>query len=142
MKIIRRDFSQGGDKEEQTLKPDELALDRLIYRRIGSLTDNKSITTPQEADTEFDRWLLSMNDLFSYKYYPELYTGPTPTPALLALDEYLGSLGMGIDYPFPDDTYYIENWIEVDTQTAVRVLMDEADNTYLTDGDEVLVYYT
>ena len=145
MKIIRRDYGQGSDSQEQKKKSDELLLDRLIYRKIGSLTDNKSITTPLEADGDFHRWLLDMNNLHNKKYYPALSSDePTPTPDLEALDEYLGTLGQTELYPFAEDTYKVEPWITTSSQIEYRALVDENDNTYLTDsnGNELLVYYT
>ena len=151
MKIIRRDYGQGAGKAEQKLSDstaphigqDELLLDRLIYRKIGSLTDNKTISTPSSSDSDFHRWLLDMNNLHNKKYYPLLSAdGPTPTPDLIALDEYLGSLGQTEAYPFLNDTYNVESWIDTEGQADMRVLMDADDNTYLTDGDEVLVVYT
>ncbi len=144
MKIIRRDYGQGSDTQEQKKKTDELLLDRLIYRKIGSLTDNKSIVTPPEKDGDFHRWLLDMNNLHNHKYYPNLTADePIPTPDIEALDEYLGTLGQTELYPFDEDTYKVEPWVDIEDQVAYRVLVDETDNTYLTDsaGVEVLVYY-
>ena len=143
MKIIRRDYGQGSGKEEQKLNDDELLLDRLIYRKMGSLTDNKTILTPATNDSDFHRWLLDMNNLHNKKYYPS-FTGVEPTPDLIALDEYLGSLGITETYPFQQDTYKVDSWLDTIGQTEYRILMDEDDNTYLTDtnGDEILVSYT
>jgi len=143
MKIVRRDYAQGSDSQEQKVANDELALDRLIYRKIGSFTDNKVITTPPENDTDFHRWLRDMNNLHNYKYYPS-FAIKTPTPDLIALDEYLATLGVTDTYPFLQDTYDVAPWVTPDTQSVYRVLVDESDNTYLTDsaGTEVLVAYT
>jgi len=144
MKIIRRDYGQGSDSQEQKKKADELLLDRLIYRKIGSLTDNRSIVTPLEKDGDFHRWLLDMNNLHNHKYYPMLTVDePIPTPDLTALDEYLGTLGQTELYPFDEDTYKVDSWLEQLPQQEYRILVDESDNTYLTDsaGAEVLVYY-
>ncbi len=143
MKVIRRDYGQGSDTQEQKKKTDELLLDRLIYRKIGSLTDNKGIVTPASKDSDFHRWLLDMNDLHNYKYYPLIAT-TQPTPDLTALDEYLGTLGVTEIYPFTEDTYKVKPWLTIEDQSTYRVLMDTSDNTYLTDtnGDEILVVYT
>lgn len=143
-RIVRRDYKNSG-KAEQELKVDdnELMLDRLIYRRIGSLTDNKTLFTPADNDTEFNRWLLDMNNLHNKKNYPLLAADlPEPTPDLIALDEYLGMLGVEEEYPFDSDTYYVESWIEGGVVSPERAIMDMSDNTYLTDsnGTEVLIY--
>ena len=145
MKIIRRDYGQGSGKEEQKLNDDELLLDRLIYRKMGSLTDNKVLQSPTSDDSDFHRWLRDMNAYHNKIYYPGLTAGdPEPTPDLVALDEYLGSLGITEIYPFSQDTYKVESWITTESQPEYRVLTDKTDNTYLTDssGTEVLVSYT
>ena len=150
MRIVRRDLGQGAGLAEQELsqssqpsiEPDVLLLDRLIYRKIGSLTDNKLLVTPDSADTDFHRWLLDMNNLHNKKYYPLLSEDlPLPTPDLVALDEYLGSLGVTEDYPFLDDTYNVLAWLKIDYEPDGRILIDITDNTYLTDsnGTEILV---
>jgi len=144
MKIIRKNYGQGSGKEEQKLKDDELLIDRLIYRKIGSRTDNKVLQTPPAKDSEFHRWLLEMDNLHIYKYYPSLHTGPIPTPDLIALDQYLGTLGVTEVYPFQDDTYHSEFWLDGDaTRTPVRYLVDASDDSLLTDssGTEILVRY-
>ena len=141
MKIIRRDYGQGSGKQETKLKTDELLIDRLAYRRLGSLTDNKMLTTPISASGDFERFLLDMNALHNHKYYPSLVT-KQPTPDLIALDEYLGTLGITEIYPFSEDTYKVEPWAVIGVQSTYRILVDESDNTYLVDGDEVLVAYT
>ncbi len=143
MKVIRRNFGQGSGTQEQKLRDDELLLDRLIYRKIGSLTDNKLLVTPDSSDTEFHRWLLDMNNLHNKRNYPLISAGdPEPTPDLVALDEYLATLGQTEKYPFPQDTYNVESWLEIDDPEPERVIVDTSDNTYLTDsnGTEVLIY--
>ncbi len=144
MRIVRRDYGQGSDSQEQKLGTDELSLDRLIYRKIGSFTDNKSILTPSSADSDFHRWLLDMNNLHNYKYYPNLYDGAIPTPDLTALDEYLGTLGQTEIYPFTEDTYKVKPWVTLDDRVGYRILVDTGDNTHLVDtsDDTVLVSYT
>ncbi len=144
MKIVRRDLSQGAGKAEQKLDTDELQLDRLVYRKMGSRTDNRSIVTPLSADSDFHRWLLDMNNLYDYKYYPTMYSGPIPTPDITALDEYLGSLGLIEEYPFKEDTFELDEWVNIHSQPEYRYLVDESDKTFLTDSNstEVLVVYS
>ncbi len=145
IKIIkRRDYGQGAGSEEAKLSDEELALDRLVYRKLSSWTENKVITTPDGPDTDFHRFLLDMDNLWIYKYYPTLHTGPIPTPDLIALDEYLGTLGLTQDYPFKDDTYNTINWgITKEDSAEIRVLVDTTDNTVLMDTTDntILVRY-
>lgn len=145
MKLIRRDYGQGSGEEEQSLDDDQLVLDRLIYRKIGSYTDNKAIVTPQGNDTDFHRWLLDMNKLHNKKYYDDTIL---VTADLVALDKYLGQLGVSEIYPFKQDTYNSPNVLKDIPQTEYRVLsvMDTNGNDieHLVDlsDDTVLVYYT
>ena len=148
MKIKRLNYGQvSSGKQEVTLDGDELLIDRLIYKRLGSLTDNKNLVTPTGANSDYDRFLLDMNNLHTHKFYPEiaLLMGlPKPTPDIIALDEYLGTLGVEDTYPFIEDTYSIENWLgEPGKETEVRVLVDKTDDTYLIDTTDntVLVSY-
>ncbi len=149
-KVIRRDYGQGASTQEANISDsatpsigsDELLIDRLIYKRMASLTDNKNLTTPDTPDTDFHRWLLDMNNLWQHKYYPLLHTGPTPTPDIKALDEYLGTLGVTETYPFSEDTFHLTDWLSQESRSEYRILVDITDNTYLTDGDDVLVSYS
>ena len=124
-------------------KPDgsNLAFLKGIYERLGSLTDNKSITTPTSSSSIFEEWLLDMNDLWNSKYYPGLYIGDIPSNDLITFDAYLGTLGLTDEYPFTDSTYNLKAWLEIDDPAEMRVLVDESDNTYLVDGTDVLVKY-
>ena len=144
MKVIRRNYGQGAGKAEQKVRDDDLLLDRLIYKRMGSLTDAKALTTPPEKDSEYHRWLLEMNDLHNSKYYPSLYAGPIPTPDIVALDSYLGTLGDTEEYPFQQDTYSVEAWLEIEAQDEYRVLIEDTGTEEFTlmDGANTLVLYT
>ena len=125
-------------------KPDgsNLAFLKGIYERLGSLTDNKSITTPTSSSSIFEEWLLDMNDLWNSKYYPGLYIGDIPSNDLITFDAYLGTLGLTDEYPFTDSTYNLKEWLSTETEPEYRILTDKSDNTYLTDGTDVLVVYT
>ena len=112
MKTRRLDYSQGSiQSQEARLKDNEVGLDRTVYANISSLTDNKSIVTPDDDDTPYHRWLLAMNE------YQD--TGII-TPELQRLDEYLGELGVTEDYQYNDDTYNIEAWIAPIQQEPTR----------------------
>ena len=144
MKVRRLNYGQGGNTQEVEKKDDELLFDRLIYRKLGSLTDNKVMTIPAKPDSDFKRFLLDMNNLHIHKYYTGLVDGlPLPTPDIIALDEYLGTLGITEDYPFLDDTQEIPLWFDgVDTNKQRRILVDGTDNTFLVQGNYVLVVTT
>jgi len=115
MKVIRRDFGQGSVAQEQGILIDGgIIFDRSIYREIGSLTDNKSITLPTGPDSPFDRWLIAMN---------EYYDTGVASPELIAIDEYLGRLyerevtledgSTTLVYPFDTDGYWVKEWIDI-----------------------------
>jgi len=147
MKIVRRDYGQGAGKQEALLNApgNELAIDRMIYRKMGSHTDNKVLTTPSSNSTDWERFLLDMNKLHNKKYYDDTIL---VTADLVALDKYLGQLGVSEIYPFKQDTYNSPNVLKDIPQTEYRVLsvMDTNGNDieHLVDlsDDTVLVYYT
>ena len=134
MKIRRIDFGQGSRDQEQAINGNELRIDRSIYKNMSSLTENKMLQTPTTIDTPFKRWLMDMETLAD--------TG-VGTTALKQLDEYLGDLGITKTYPFEEDTYFVEPWINVDDQYETRNVADIHDNysdNIVIDGDNVIWY--
>ena len=96
MRITRRDYGQGSGPEEQKLTPDVLYMDRLIYRRLGSWTDNKVIADTAKDKGDYGRFL---TDISSY------YDGNVPSFALTALDATL-SIFNYTNSRFPFSDYY------------------------------------
>ena len=125
MKIRRIAKFQDSIKEGEARlsRLDELGFDRTVYKSISSRTDNRSLVTPVDRDSEFHRYLLDMN-----KYHD---TGVI-TPQLQVLDEYLGRLGVEESYPFMDDAYISEPWIEYSSQDPFRnvVHIDDQDEVF------------
>ncbi len=124
-----------------------LNLSRSTYQKLGSLVQNKSLSSAYangELTPEYVRVLDELNDLYLKTSYPMLYGHLVIEPGIVELDAYLGSLGIDEEYPYSKDAVDIPAWIEADSQTEYRILVDERDNTYLTtnNGSEVLVYYT
>jgi len=135
----------------------KLGMSRLTYQALGSLVQNKALInfdingnitggtyTNKEIPLEYVRVLDELNDLFLKKNYPELGEELVIKDGIVALDEYLGSLGVDIIYPYTKDITNIPAWLEIDSQTEYRVLVDLKDNTYLTKNNEreILVVYT
>jgi len=128
-----------------------LIAERSIYQRLGSLVFNKTISDDYNNDrlpAEYKEFLDAMNAL-----HAQIKTiGSSPddieysSPGSIALiDEWLGSLGINLDYRYSKDFVNIPQWIDMEGgQTEYRILVDKSDNTYLTDsnGNEVLVSYT
>ena len=118
----------------------KLILNRSIYQRLGSLTNNKTILDDYNngrLPEEFVRFLDRMDTISDDTIISD--------PEILLLDEYLGSLGVTVEYFYSKDTVDIPQWIaDFGTQTEYRILVDESDNTYLTtnSGSEILIAYT
>jgi len=128
MRIIRHDANQGAiDTQETKTITDGIALDRVVYHKLSNRTDNKVLTTPLDNSSEYDRFLLDMNGLFYYRDYPGAGY-PAPTAEFVALDEYLSTLGITAEYPFQDDMYHIEPWIEYDERPTTRNVIDQTGN--------------
>jgi len=123
-----------------------LILSRAIYQRLGSLEGNKDISedySNEAIPAEFRRLLDVFDDIQFNKSFPEALQRDVPAE-FTDLDIYLGSLGVTEEYHYGKDFVNITPWLDAEAQSEYRVLMDESDNTYLTDsnGTEVLVYYT
>ncbi len=133
-------------------KPDsdidgELKFDRIIYQSLGSLVQNKKLLELYDENKiplSYRRTLDELNDLYLKTNYPELATNIIVKEGIVSLDSYLGSLGIDVDYPYSKDIKNIPVWLDITFQSEYRILVDESDNTYLTDGGgtEVLVVYT
>ena len=125
----------------------EAKFDRAFYQYLGSLVKNKELLqdyTDNKIPLEYRRMLDEMNELYLKMYYPILGADIVVKPGIEELDLYLGSLGITEDYPYSKDTINIPAWLQTTSQTEYRILVDEDDNTFLTDsgGTEVLVAYT
>ncbi len=133
MKIRRIDHSQSAMKsQEGRIISDELGIDRAVYAKMSSLTDNKTLIEPIDNLSPFDRFLLDMD---------QIHQGDTSNPVMMQVDKYLGNLGDTVNYPFADDTYNVEPWIDTTEQSAYRnVITSQADIDYnvITDISGVL----
>ncbi len=124
-----------------------LDMSRLTYQSLGSLVQNKKLLelyNDNRLPLEYRRVLDELNDLYLKNNYGSLGAHIIVEDGIIALDEYLGTLGIGIDYPYSKDAANIDAWIDIASQTEYRILVDSRDNTYLTtnNGTEVLVVYT
>lgn len=124
----------------------DVRISRSTYQKLGSLIKNQNILEQYnngELVGEYKRLLDDLNDLHLVKNYPDLAVDVVLSEGIEELDEYLGSLGIDIEYSYDKDTVNIGSWLSLEGRTDTRVLMDFSDNTYLTDssGTEVLVRY-
>jgi len=124
MRIVRQTQSQDQiDKNDSKVTADELNIERVIYRKLSSLTDNKVIQDPADADSEYSRFLLHMNDI---------QADIGVEPSVMKLDEYLGELGVSKEYPFIDDVYGLDPWIEILDQEEFRNVVNLGTNIVYT----------
>ena len=126
---------------------DEAKFDRTFYQYLGSLVKAKTLVEDynnNKLPLEYRRFLDDMNTLYLKKNYPVLGVDLKVKPGIEKLDEYLGSLGLMEDYPYSKDAVNIPAWLQIDSQPEYRVLVDMADNTYLTTNNntELLAVYT
>jgi len=121
--------------------------DRAFYQYLGSLVKNKTLLDDYQNEViplEYRRLLDEMSDLCTKRNYPLLGADIVIEEGIVALDEYLGTLGIDLTYPYEKDIVNISAWLEINSQTEYRILVDLKDNTYLTtsNGNEILVVYT
>ncbi len=114
MKVTRLSLTQ--DAIQQHEARDDLVIDRTVYRKMSSLTDNKILQNPTGKDSKFDRFLLDMEDI---------HRGKLVDAEVSYLDQYLGNLGDGTEYPFIEDMYIVSPWLNENTQYAYRNVIDK-----------------
>ncbi len=119
-------------------------MSRDIYQKLGSLVKNKTLVAQYDSGSltnEYSRVLDELNNLFLKMNYPKLHGNLVIADGIVELDEYLGSLGIDDNYRYSKDFVNIPQWMESEDPAEMRVLFDFSDDTYLVDGDEVLVIY-
>ena len=132
MKIRRLTQSQdASNPDEARIHPGELGIERDIYRKLSSRTDNRTLMVPEDNDSEWHRFLLTMNDIND---------GIAVSPEADMFDEYLGTLGLTDEYPFPDDKYISEQWIELGAQPPFRQVVDKRRTVVYTDPNTSITY--
>ena len=122
MKIRRIDKSQSALKTKEIRVLDDVGLSREVYAKMSSLTDNKVIVEPEGKDSPFERFLVDMESI---------HDGTNTDEDIALLDQYLGNLGDGEWYPFPQDTYVVEPWIDESEQFPTRNVIDRDGNNVI-----------
>jgi len=144
VKVVLGNPAQITRRSPQLRGVDSISMSRSIYQKLGSLVKNKTLVDDYNngnLPSEYIRIVDELNNLFLKKNYPGIHGGLEIEEGIEELDEYLGSLGNTQVYSYSKDFVNIAPWIDPEVATAVRILTDESDNTYLVDGNEVLVQY-
>lgn len=135
--IRRRDYGGSAAENVETTQ-DTLSLAREIYQGLSDVQRMKSLTRPTEIRTEFDKFITMMDDYSLGNI--------TPSEAEIAINEYLGSLGLTEEYPFIQDTFVADNWMDPEAQDAIRNVslldenLDPTDN--IVDNEDNVVHLT
>lgn len=120
---------------DATSKQDNsVVLSKAIYDKLSNYTENKNLTTPTEPKTEYEEWLLDMNELSE-----AIRNGDTSgiKEGLIEADRYLGRLGLDEQYPFSDSSYESPSWISLEDRADYRVMSDGLE--ILSDGEDILI---
>ncbi len=91
----------------------DIIIPRFIYSKLGNLTNQKSITLEKMKleKNEYQFFMMELNRLFE--------TGED-IDNIVAMDKYLGELGVEVEYPYSDDTYSSPPIYEVEYQDPIR----------------------
>ena len=135
-------------------------ISRLTYQNLGSLIKNRRLIERDingniigglfidgDLPGEYIRLLDELNNLYLSRNYPLLHGQLVIADGIVELDEYLGTLGVGEDYPYSKDAVNIPAWVTATDRAPVRVLAvfdsnGEAIQYLTTNNDtEVLVRY-
>ncbi len=108
----------GEEGEDRVLMP------RFIYSKLGNFTNQKTITL-QDMETEIDEYRFFMMEMERLNNILESKgTIPSTLDNIVALDVYLGKLGMEAFYPFEDDVYGAPVWLDITTPSEYRNVID------------------
>lgn len=91
----------------------DIIVPRFIYSKLGNLTNHKNINV-EDMSKENNEYQFFMMELERF------FESGMDIDNVAAIDEYLSSLGVSIDYPFGDDTYAVDSWIETIEQNESR----------------------
>ena len=135
-------------------------ISRLTYQNLGSLIKNRRLIERDvdgnitgglfidgDLPGEYMRLLDELNNLYLSRNYPLLHGHLVIADGIVELDEYLGTLGVGEDYPYSKDAVDIPAWVTPSDRAPIRVLAvfdsnGEAIQYLTTNNDtEVLVRY-
>ena len=96
-KIIIMERSNLVSKNPYDVRGNKIYLHGDIYRNLGSLTKNTRIQEDKTPNSIFDNFMRDMNSLYddTQEYQPS----DADKIKLAIIDEYLGSLGIGVEYP-------------------------------------------
>ncbi len=91
----------------------DIIIPRFIYSKLGNLTNQKSITVEEmkPENNEYQFFMMELNRLFE---------SGEDIDNIIAMDKYLGELGMEVEYPYNDDTYSSPPWIDIEGQEPIR----------------------
>ena len=117
--IRKKSYGEVSGAEEVSSGDDYLYLGREVYKELGNLTKNRTIEVPSEVLTKYDRFITDINDW-------TLGTAEA-TDEMLAIDEYLGSLGVDLEYPFSADIPEVVMWLDYLTTSKTRYVINGED---------------
>jgi len=128
--------SSRNTKSGDIVVKDSIRISREIYQKLGSFVKNKQLSTEYTLGSvtgSYKEFLDNMDNLF---------LGKPCIDGTKEIDEYLGSLGVTHEYPYNKDTLSINAWIDIETRSPYRYLIDTKGN-YLIDSSDnsILIHY-
>jgi len=123
---IRRRANSGSNSGNEAISKtgQDIVFIKSVYKNLSSLTDNKNVTVPTESKTQYESFLLDMQELSV-----AIDAGDTSSiaPELIEFNSYLGSLGISDEYPF-DGKFDLADWYKSTTDSSIRNVSYGTDN--------------
>jgi hypothetical protein len=116
-KSVQRDIF--GEKDEN-----RLMVPRFIYSKLGNFSDAKNMTRAdiETEKNEYKLFIKEMDDVDNLQR--QGLSIPANLDNIVEIDKYLGSLGTEKEYPFMDDAYFSEQWLDPNKLHKIRNVVD------------------
>ena len=107
--------------KSNTTSSSDIQMSRFVYQQLRSHVKSKQILD------NYNNGLLPQEFMSLLEDFNKLQSGEVVSPAMVLLDEYLGSLGDTTTYHFTKDIINVEPWVSTFSQEPTRNVVHEID---------------
>lgn len=123
--VLTNKSQQTGASGNKSTSDLNIRFNRLIYQRLGSLTQNKTILADYNAGKLPQEFADLLTELNKIHYNINCGQEYTECQRAYTINEYLGSLGVTETYKYKKDYVVIPPWIDWSAQEATRNIVTE-----------------